>query len=217
MRLHAFTLLAALLMFPAAKVAAEEQGASRSASEKPGAAWTIYGGRGIDSDLLQIPRQLVEGPDYESAYFVGGSYRQPLSTPAPLQRAFDWLRVPNTQTGFELIAVKYSGLQSNVEVDAAYTLTFAPLRLGPVGISFGAGWGLSYAFGTPAYEDGPKHNPERRYRFQSYSSYELAWQHTALPRWALITRIHHRSGAYGLIAPRRVGSNFLTIGVRYWP
>jgi hypothetical protein len=30
-----------------------------------------------------------------------------------------------------------------------------------------------------------------------------------------VTRIHHRSGVYGLIAPSGVGSNFVVAGLRY--
>jgi hypothetical protein len=33
-------------------------------------------------------------------------------------------------------------------------------------------------------------------------------------KWSVPVRIHHRSGVYGLIAPRKVGSNFITIGLR---
>lgn len=32
---------------------------------------------------------------------------------------------------------------------------------------------------------------------------------------SVITRVHHRSGVYGLIAPQRVGSNFMVFGIRY--
>jgi hypothetical protein len=32
---------------------------------------------------------------------------------------------------------------------------------------------------------------------------------------SITTRIHHRCGFYGVIAPRRVGSNFVAVGVRY--
>ena len=36
-------------------------------------------------------------------------------------------------------------------------------------------------------------------------------------RLSVVTRIHHRSGAYGLFAPRGSGSNFLAVGLRlHW-
>jgi hypothetical protein len=75
--------------------------------------------------------------------------------------------------------------------------------------------GASYAFGTPSYEDGPKSDPDKRYRFQNYNAYEIEWGVKRFPAVSLVTRLHHRSGAYGLIAPRRVGSNFVTAGVRW--
>jgi hypothetical protein len=43
--------------------------------------------------------------------------------------------------------------------------------------------------------------------------FDMAWKIRTGKHFSLVTRVHHRSGAYGLIAPPRVGSNFLALGV----
>jgi hypothetical protein len=174
-----------------------------------------YLGRGVDADLQEIPKQLFTGPKWDDTYFAGLGYRLLAKAPPALQSAFDWLRIPRTRVGFEGVVVKHWGLQQQWEADAALVLMLPPLTLGPVDMTFSGSWGLSYALGRPSYEDGPQVDPDRRYRFQSYSAYELDFQAAAFPAWSVVGRVHHRSGVYGVIAPRRVGSNFLTVGVRF--
>ena len=61
-------------------------------------------------------------------------------------------------------------------------------------------------------------NYERTYR-QRYSQFlnYLAFELEALvnPRWSLVGRIHHRSGAYGVYNGVREGSNGYLVGLRY--
>ncbi|WP_018954483.1 hypothetical protein [Thioalkalivibrio sulfidiphilus] len=177
---------------------------------------SLYWGQGVDSDLLQLPGDFLNNDlVYEASYLTALSYLQPLPTPAPVQSVFDWLYLPGTQTGLEGILVKHFGLQENWEVDLAYFLQFRGWDLGPISARPGFAIGLSYAFGTPSYEDGPIDDPDRRYKFQSFQAYEIEWSARQSARLALFTRVHHRSGIYGVIAPRRVGSNFVTAGIRF--
>jgi hypothetical protein len=177
---------------------------------------TLYAGQGVDSNLVDIFPKTVKGElDMDDTWLYAVGYFHPLSTPGLLQRIFDVLQIPNTRTGIDGVVGKHHGLQDNWEVDAAYQLRFAGWRLGHLGIRPGVGLGGSYALSRPGYEDGPKGRPEKRYRFQNFNTYELEWSAPDMSRLALVTRIHHRSGIYGIIAPARVGSNFLTIGLRY--
>ena len=114
-----------------------------------------------------------------------------------------------------MVLVQHRGLQGNAELGAAYMLRTPDLQMGALGVSFGAGAGLSYALGNPSYEDGSTLDPGRRYRLQLLALFELEWRMRGFDNLSLITRVHHRSGVYGLIAPQRVGSNFLALGVRY--
>ena len=106
-----------------------------------------------------------------------------------------------------------------MELAVALSLRFGAVALGPVDLRAGVGLGFSYAAGTPSYEDGPRDDPARRYRFQNFNTYELEGAWRDWPGWSAVMRVHHRSGAYGLVAPRRVGSNFIAVGMRkrYWP
>jgi hypothetical protein len=176
---------------------------------------TLYLAQGVDHNLVEMPRVIVRSDiAWEETYLTAAGYFHPLPTPSLVQRAFDTLRAPNTQTGIETVIGKHRGLQDNWEVNAAYFARFAGASVGALRIRPGLGIGLSYAVGTPTYEDGPKDDPERRYHLQNFNTYEFEWSLAAAPRVALVTRIHHRSGVFGLIAPRHVGSNFLAAGIR---
>jgi hypothetical protein len=132
--------------------------------------------------------------------------------------SFEWLQdnpLGALRHGYEIIYLQYHGLQHNAELGATYFLRTPDLALGPVHVNFGAGGGLSHAFGTPTYEDGPAGNPNKRYRTQFSGFLELAWSLASQPQFSLVMRAQHRSGIYGLIAPRRVGSNFLSLGLRF--
>ena len=176
---------------------------------------TVYTAQGVDSDLLDFPGDLFSGSlDSESSYFTGIGYQHGTATPGWLANAFGWMNVEGITTAVELVAVQHRGLQDNFEANLAYAIRSPYARLGPLTLRAGFSIGASYAFGTPSYEDGSTNNPDKRYRFQNYNAYELEWGLWRYPGVSLVTRLHHRSGMYGLIAPRRVGSNFVAAGIR---
>jgi hypothetical protein len=75
--------------------------------------------------------------------------------------------------------------------------------------------GFSYNSGDKEYEDGTDKNPDKKYSFQHNMIFDLGFNLEANSNIELLFRLHHRSGVYGLIAPRKVGSNFLGIGLNY--
>jgi hypothetical protein len=177
---------------------------------------SVYTGQGVDSDLLQLPKVMVTGSlDYQPSYFTGIGYQRPTTTPRVIERLYSLVRLDGMTTALEVVAVQHRGMQKNVELNAAVALRTPYAHVGPIRTRFGVSIGLSQAFGNPSFEDGPAGNPDRRYRFQNYNAYELEWGSRHIDGLSLVTRIHHRSGMYGLIAPRRVGSNFVTAGLRY--
>lgn len=203
-------LSAALLCSPGSAFASE------SAAVPLASAVSLYQGQGVDSNLREVLPDLFTGDlRFEDTSFTAVGLYRPLGTPRFLQSVFDFVSLSETGTGLELIAAKHYGLQYNWEIDAAYLVRFPRLRVAGLSVRFGVGFGFSYALGLPSYEDGPKDDPDRRYRFQNYDTFELEWGLEAVRRVSLVTRIHHRSGMYGLIAPQRVGSNFLALGLRY--
>jgi hypothetical protein len=167
--------------------------------------FSAYAGHGADHDLPGLPTAIVRGPiRWEDARFVGVGAGREIGS---LADSFHY--------GYEVILLKHHGLQHNGELGAAWTLRAPPLQWGPVGVDFMAGAGASYALGRPTYEDGPVDNPSRRYRLQFLALFELQWRLAQVEHWSLVTRVHHRSGIYGIVAPRHVGSNFLVAGIRY--
>lgn len=176
---------------------------------------TFYHGRGTDSNLNQLPKQIITADiPWESSYFEGVAYTHYLPSPQWIDAGLSLVGIGNASTAIELIGVKHHGMQKHFEADIAYFLRTDEGRFGPLRVRVGAGIGFSYAFGRPTYEDGPLDNPTRRYRFQNYNALEIELGAVSEPRLSFVGRIHHRSGLYGIIAPRNVGSNFITIGIR---
>ena len=177
---------------------------------------SIYAGQGADHSLVHLPEKIVNGRlDWDPSYFTAVGVGRMRTTLGQSFNSLEGSALGSIKHGYELLFVQHRGLQSNGELGAAYMLRTPDLELGPVGVNFAAGSGLSYALGRPSYEDGPKGDPDRRYRLQLLALFELEWRVFGLENWSFVTRVHHRSGVFGVIAPRRVGSNFLAAGIRY--
>jgi hypothetical protein len=176
----------------------------------------IYNAQGVDLNLKEVPKAIFSGDwKEEPSYFTGvglGKTRSTLGDSFPSLQSGPFGGIKH---GYELIYLQHRGRQTNAELAAAYWLRTPDLELGPLGVNFAAGAGLSHAFGTPSYEDGSADNPNKRYRTQLLATFEFEWKALAAPNFSLVTRLHHRSGVYGLVAPRRVGSNFAVVGLRY--
>jgi hypothetical protein len=177
---------------------------------------TVYGGHGVDHNLRQLPEAILSNNiNWDKSYFVGVGFAK---NGPKLGRSVDKLQgtpMAELRQDFEVLMLKHHGLQHNAELGGAYLLRTPDLQIGPIGVNLAAGTGLSYAIGRPTYEDGPKDDLERRYRLQLLVLFELEWKLRNMDALTLATRIHHRSGLYGLIAPPLVGSNFITMGLRY--
>jgi hypothetical protein len=179
-------------------------------------AFTIYRGQGVDANLVEIPGMLLSGDlPYEACYLWGVGYRWQTETPQWLAASGRWVGLSNIRTGVELMEVKYSGLQDNFETDLAYVLELSQLEFWGVTLKLTIGYGPSVAHGTPSYEDGSADDPDKRYKFQLYGMYETEWGLRDYPAISIVYKVHHRSGAFGLIAPPQVGSNFMNWGLRY--
>jgi hypothetical protein len=106
--------------------------------------------------------------------------------------------------------------QDNIEASAALMARTGQIRPGlGLGFNLAAGAGLSYAFGTTAFEIGRDGvQGQDTYRLQLHLVFEVEAMQADLPGWSVLARLHHRSGAYGLVSPQRTGSNFLGFGLR---
>jgi hypothetical protein len=176
----------------------------------------LYAGQGVDLNLRELPGAVLRGElKRESSYFVGLGLGKVRGTLGGSIEALRGTFVENVRHGYEIVLVQHHGLQDNFELGAAYLLRSPDLALARLRVNVAGGAGLSHAFGTPSYEDGPADDPGRRYPTQLLLLLEAEWSWDSLPQVALVTRVHHRSGAYGTIAPSHVGSNFVAAGLRY--
>jgi hypothetical protein len=79
--------------------------------------------------------------------------------------------------------------------------------------SFAVGEGLSLAMETSVFEE--KYHGEETNAFLNYLMFEFDFALPNNPRWSLVTRLHHRSGVYGLFNGVNGASNALGLGIRY--
>ena len=176
----------------------------------------VFAAQGADHNLKELPGRIVAGDiAWEKSYFNALGLRKTGEAVGQRWKVLQGTPLAAILQGHELVLVQHHGMQDNAEVGAAYTLRTPDLELGAAGVNFATGVGLSYALGTPSYEDGPLNDPARRYRLQLLLLFDLEWKLRGYGDWSLVTRVHHRSGVYGLIAPSHVGSNFLALGIRY--
>jgi hypothetical protein len=177
---------------------------------------TVFAAQGADHNLTELPTKILAGNiAWDKSYFTAITAGKTRGTLGGSIASLHGTPFGAISHGYEAVLIKHRGLQTNLEAGAAYMLRTPDAYLGPLGVNFGTGAGLSYAFSTPSYEDGPLSNPDRRYRLQLLALFEVEWRLRDVKNVSLITRVHHRSGVYGLIAPRHVGSNFLAAGVRF--
>jgi hypothetical protein len=88
--------------------------------------------------------------------------------------------------------------------------------LGRTSMDLAIGNGLSFYFNDPTDEDGVTglRGVDTK-KLQYHISFEAEVTSGAVPRLHYLFRVHHRSGAYGLISQNPTGSNYLGFGLRW--
>lgn len=179
-------------------------------------AWSVavISAQGVDSDLLKlVPKALAGDLEREPSYAAGVIVGRRLASPGLAAACAD-RGIKGCRVGWEVTALKHSGLQHPYELAGGVHLGLDLVDTGRWRLGLATTQGFSNVFGHPGYEDGSREAPDRRYRFQYHMAYELDYAHAAWAGWSAGLRIHHRSGLYGLVAPPRVGSNFVGLVVR---
>jgi hypothetical protein len=74
--------------------------------------------------------------------------------------------------------------------------------------TFAVGEGISYATEVPELE-----REEGASQWLNYLLFEVTFALPKYPEWAIVGRIHHRSGFFGALAPN--GSNVVAAGIKY--
>ena len=123
--------------------------------------------------------------------------------------------------GFSLEAeaqvFKHFGFQDHLETAVALVLRSGEFSLAPnwtMNVAWGNG--ISIALDDPKWELGAaKIRGVDTHRTQYHMFFEAAFTPRTLPQFSVFLRLHHRSGIYGVISPRKTGSNFVGGGIRY--
>ena len=185
-------------------VTAEEKPAEKPTEESPAEAksanpWsiTLVGGVYSGSQLLEIPMRL----DLKDSYTFGVSVSKQFA---------EWTRYMRLEG--ELQVLKHFGDQDNWEFTGSVNLRWVVFPWNRyVETTAAIGEGLSWATEIPALEKADPTNSSNS-QLLNYILLEVTFAIPESP-WSLVTRIHHRSGVWGLFG--HTGSNVLEAGIRY--
>lgn len=117
----------------------------------------------------------------------------------------------------QAIATQHFGLQDHQEGVIAVNLRSGEIPLfGETSVNLSWANGLSYAFERPKLEKGPDgiQGVDSRH-LQFYMGFEQEWTLQEGANWHFVTMLHHRSGIYGVVSPRRTGSNYMGAGINF--
>jgi hypothetical protein len=176
---------------------------------------TVYAGQWF-SGSAPTPGQTLGTQDagFQDSYFVSALLSRVLVPELKTELPLTGPLIDGSSIELEGQIGHHFGLQDHAEVTLALlwrSRDFAmPLTNGRLNVAVGEG--LSYALSRPAYE-GIAHGQEPR-KFLNYLTFEAEFSHLSLPGVSVVPRVHHRSGIFGVIAPRGSGSDFIGIGLR---
>ena len=122
------------------------------------------------------------------------------------------------QFGWEFIAAQHYGKGEVLETDALFFIKYARILppCAKLNTDFTWGYGASYVWGNPYFDDDPYGREGEKYPLITYFMIDWDFYLKSTPDVHFFFRIHHRSGVYGLVAPVNVGTNFLGYGFRYF-
>lgn len=111
--------------------------------------------------------------------------------------------------------VKHFGDQQHWEFNGLGAIRWLPFPWDKyIDTSFAAGAGLSYATETPKVEEERRGDGQTQ-QVLAYLMLEFTFSLPKTPNWSLVTRVHHRSGAFGLFNGLTGGSNAWGFGIKY--
>jgi hypothetical protein len=191
----------ALVPSPAAaeEPSATAQESSATAKEPSTHPWfvAVVGGVYSGSQLLEIPIHL----ELKDSYTFGVSVSKQFA---------EWTRFMRWE--FELQVYKHFGDQDHWEFTGSVNLRWVVFPWNRyIETTAAIGEGLSWATQIPALEKADPTNSDNS-QLLNYILLEVTFAIPESP-WSLVTRIHHRSGAWGLLG--HSGSNILEAGIRY--
>ena len=168
--------------------------------DKPSYALNIYGGRMTDNSIDDFVDN-IPGLDFEDSYLLTLALARRIATVGEL-------------ASFEVEGqiVKHFDQQDHWEFNALLTARWEAFFWDKyLDTSFAVGAGPSYATHVPEIEVQRSGGSER---LQVYMMVELEFTLSSHPNVAVITRVHHRSNAFGTVADEGT-SNALAFGLKF--
>ena len=165
---------------------------------------TVFGGRYANEELFSRIL-LFQGLDLQDSYMAAAAYSY---------RIGQWPRQVRWEVEGQV--VRHFEGQDNWELNG---LMIARWEAFPwshvVPTSLAIGEGFSYALSVPELEDLILAPEGGTSQFLNYLLFELTLGLLPWEGWSVVSRIHHRSGIFGLINGVEEASNFITFGLRY--
>ena len=173
----------------------------------------IYTAQEVDTNLLELPSMILSGDiAFEDSYLEACAYNYTL-------KSFKFDNGSSVVLGLEGMLVKHRGLQNNFETNLVFMVRYRELfwKNDFFNMDIAYADGLSYALSTPTNEKPvyTKDNPSGYYQLQNLIIIDSEFYTPYIDYIHLFFRLHHRSGVYGLVAPPKVGSNYLGVGLKY--
>lgn len=194
-------------------------------------AWfvTMYGGRFADNELIDIAF-VMDSPTWKDSYLAAFGIGRELVTfgkyfrfelEGQIVKHFGE-RVYLHLRPWRDVVIRSVGKQDHFEFNGVLIFRWLLFPWDKyLDTSFAIGDGLSYATQPPPLEGYRDWDREANgvVWFESenllnYVLLELAFSLPQIPQWSVFTRIHHRSGTFGLLGTDE-GSNFICWGLRY--
>lgn len=164
---------------------------------------TVYGGQYVDNSLPE-EIALAQPLHPKDAFLVAAAYSRVFAEPS---RHLRWELEGNVAQWF--------GQQDHQELNGLVTLRWMTFPWDKyLNTTFGFGNGLSFATSEPKLEE--QFHPETgTSQLLYYIAVEFSFAAPSAKHWSVITRVHHRSGVFGLFDGVDGGSNVITAGLRY--
>lgn len=175
---------------------------------------TGYVSRWVNTDLLEVPeRAATANLRFSDTNFAGVALSRVIVPSFSIPLPFTAIAFHGNRIEVEGQVLRHFGGQQHWETTLTLMFRTGQISLaGGVSVNFGVGEGLSYASERPRFEGAVDVRPTR---FLNYLAFEAEFAHASMPGVSLVTRLHHRSGIFGLIAPQKSGSNFIGAGLRF--
>jgi hypothetical protein len=174
---------------------------------------TGYVSRWVNADLLEVPERTVTGAlRFSDTNFAGVGLSRVIIPSFTIPLPFSDIAFHGNRIELEGQVLRHFGGQNHWEGTLALMFRTGQIPLaGGLSVNFGIGEGLSYASERPRLEGAVDVRPTR---LLNYLAFEAEFAHASMPGVSFVTRLHHRSGVFGLIAPQKSGSNFIGAGIR---